>query len=146
LDLRFLYRAEQVKAKRQEGGAPPVGQEAEVSDAHETLRKQVQQKSPQEFIHREGHQPVLVLMSGITPAKGDFVFSKRHQAMVGDGHAMGVAAQILEHILGATEGWTCKSPRTPWIHCRMVIAFVSMMDSITSFPSPFITAIEIASL
>ena len=24
--------------------------------------------------------------------------------MVGDGHAMGVAAQILQHILGATEG------------------------------------------
>ena len=43
-------------------------------------------------------------MSGITPAKGDFVFSKRDQPMVGDGHAMGVAAQILEYILGATEG------------------------------------------
>ena len=25
--------------------------------------------------------------------------------MVGDGYAMGVAAQILEHILRATEGW-----------------------------------------
>jgi len=25
--------------------------------------------------------------------------------MVGDGHAMSVAAQILEYILGATEGW-----------------------------------------
>jgi hypothetical protein len=25
--------------------------------------------------------------------------------MVGDGHAMGVTTQILEHILGATEGW-----------------------------------------
>jgi hypothetical protein len=25
--------------------------------------------------------------------------------MVGDGHAMGVAAEILEHLLGAAEGW-----------------------------------------
>src|ERR1019366_5334072 len=41
---------------------------------------------------------------------------------------------------------TCKSPRTPWINCRMVLALVSMMDSITSFPSPFITAIEMLSL
>src|SRR6516162_2726393 len=41
---------------------------------------------------------------------------------------------------------TCKSPRSPWIHCRMVLALVSMIDSITSLPSPFITAIEIASL
>src|SRR5229473_3344078 len=41
---------------------------------------------------------------------------------------------------------TCKSPCTPWIHCRMVLALVSMIDSITTFPSPFITAIEIVSL
>jgi hypothetical protein len=35
--LRFLYGAEQVKAKRQKGGTFPVGQEAEVTDAHETF-------------------------------------------------------------------------------------------------------------
>src|ERR1700730_546594 len=40
---------------------------------------------------------------------------------------------------------TNTSPRSPWINCRMVIAFVSMMDSITSFPAEFITAIEIVS-
>ena len=44
-------------------------------------------------------------MSGVAPAKSDLVFGKRDQAMVGDGHAMGVAAQILEHILGAAKGW-----------------------------------------
>src|SRR3974377_1010529 len=43
-------------------------------------------------------------MSGVPPAEGDFTFRKRDQAMVGDGHAMGVAAQILEHIFGTTEG------------------------------------------
>jgi hypothetical protein len=25
--------------------------------------------------------------------------------MVGDGHAMGVAAEILEHVVGTAEGW-----------------------------------------
>jgi hypothetical protein len=34
--------AQQLKAKRQKSGAPPVGQKAEMSDAHETLRKDVQ--------------------------------------------------------------------------------------------------------
>ncbi len=43
-------------------------------------------------------------MSRISPAEGDLIVSKRNQAMVGDGHAMGVAAQILEHVFGATEG------------------------------------------
>jgi hypothetical protein len=35
--LRLLYRAEQVKAKRQESGTLAIGQEAKVTDAHETL-------------------------------------------------------------------------------------------------------------
>lgn len=43
-------------------------------------------------------------MSGIPPTKSDLAFSKRDQAMVGDGYAMGVAAQILEHVCGAAEG------------------------------------------
>ena len=37
--LRSLYGAEQVKAKRQKSGTFPVGQEAEVTDAHETFRE-----------------------------------------------------------------------------------------------------------
>ena len=43
-------------------------------------------------------------MSGVPPAEGDLPLRKRDQTMVGDGHAMGVAAQILEHIFGAAEG------------------------------------------
>ena len=102
--LRFLRCAEQVKAKRQERGAPPVGEEAEVPNAHETFRKQVQQEPAQEFIERYGHELLFVVMSGIPPAEGDFPFSKPDQAMVGDGHTMSVAAQILEHVFRATEG------------------------------------------
>jgi len=37
----------QMKAKWQERGAPAVGKEAEVPDAHEAFRKHVQQKSAQ---------------------------------------------------------------------------------------------------
>jgi hypothetical protein len=43
-------RAERLKAKRQESGTSPVGQEAEVADAHEAIRKQVQQEATEEFI------------------------------------------------------------------------------------------------
>src|SRR6266851_4951403 len=41
---------------------------------------------------------------------------------------------------------TCKSPRSPSIHCRIMLAFVSMTHSITIFPAAFITAIEMLSL
>src|ERR1700675_303035 len=41
---------------------------------------------------------------------------------------------------------TCKSPRSPSINCRIMLAFVSIRLSITIFPAPFITAIEMLSL
>ena len=44
------------------------------------------------------------MVSGIAPAKGDLVIDEGDQPMVGDGHAMGVAAEIVQHEFGATEG------------------------------------------
>jgi hypothetical protein len=41
---------------------------------------------------------------------------------------------------------TCKSPRSPSIHCRIMLALVSMTHSMTIFPAAFLTAIEILSL
>src|SRR5713101_4828974 len=41
---------------------------------------------------------------------------------------------------------TCTSPRSPSINCRIMLAFVSITHSITIFPAPFITAIEMLSL
>src|ERR1700747_3123319 len=41
---------------------------------------------------------------------------------------------------------TSTSPRSPPINCRIMLAFVSMTDSITTLPTEFVTAIEILSL
>jgi len=50
--LGLRCRAEQLEAKWQGGSTFAVGQEAEVADAHETFREQVQQKAAQELIER----------------------------------------------------------------------------------------------
>ena len=50
--LGMWCRAEQLKAKWQGCGPSAIGQEAEVTDAHETLGKQMQQEAAQEFIDR----------------------------------------------------------------------------------------------
>jgi len=42
-------------------------------------------------------------VSRVAPTESDLAIRKGNQAMVGDGYAMGVAAQILEHILRASE-------------------------------------------
>src|SRR5499425_1833541 len=44
------------------------------------------------------------MVSRIPPAEGDLAIGEGDQAVVGDGHTMGVAAQIVHHIFGATEG------------------------------------------
>ena len=50
--VRWLYRAEQLKAKRQESGTSPIGQEAEVANADEAFGKHMQQEATQELIER----------------------------------------------------------------------------------------------
>jgi len=103
LCLGLWCRAEQLKAKRQGRGTSAIGQEAEVTDADETLRKDMQQKTGQEFVDGQWQQPLFVGVSGVAPTKRDRSISKRDQAMVGDGHAMGVTAQITKHMLWAPE-------------------------------------------
>ena len=44
------------------------------------------------------------MVSRIAPAESDLAVAERDQAVVGDGHAMGVAAQIVHHVCGAPEG------------------------------------------
>jgi len=44
------------------------------------------------------------VVSRITPAKRDLAIAEGDQAMVGDGHTMSVAAQILQHIFGTAKG------------------------------------------
>ena len=46
---------------------------------------------------------MLVGVGGVSPAKGDLVAGERDEAVVGDGDAMGVGAQVVEDILGAAE-------------------------------------------
>ena len=84
--------------------APSAGQETEVPDTHEAFRKNMQQEATQEFVMGQSGELLFVVVSGIAPAKSHLAIGNGDEAMVGDGHAMGVAAEILQHILGAAEG------------------------------------------
>ena len=47
---------------------------------------------------------MLATVGVILPAEGDALLVEGQQAMIGDGHAMGVAAEIAQHLHGTTEG------------------------------------------
>jgi len=55
----------------QQSGAPSIGEEAEVADADEALGEQMKQEATEKLIACEGHQLVLIVVGGITPAKGN---------------------------------------------------------------------------
>ena len=64
----------------------------------------MQEKASQEFLCGEGHQPLLVAVGVILPAESYLAFGKADKAVIGDGHAMRVARQIMQYMLGAAEG------------------------------------------
>jgi hypothetical protein len=82
----------------------PVGEEAEVADAHEAARQQVQEEAAQELFDRQGHQPFLVAMSGVSPTEGDLVLRKGDESVVGDGDAVSIGAEIAQRVFRPTEG------------------------------------------
>ena len=53
----------------------------------------------------ERHHSLLISVGIIFPAETNLVMLEGHEAMVGDGHAMGVAGQIAEHMMGTAERW-----------------------------------------
>ena len=83
--------------------SPPVSEEAEVADAHEAARQQVQQEAAQELFDRQSHEPLLVAVSGVAPAKSDVALGESNQPAVGDGDAMSVGAEIAQHMFWPAE-------------------------------------------
>ena len=51
----------------------------------------------------ESHLAALTVMSVVLPAKGDVFVVQRQQSVVGDGHAMRVAGQILQDMFRPSE-------------------------------------------
>jgi len=90
-------------AKFESLGTEAIGQKAEVTDAHETFGQDVEEEAAQELRCGEGHLALLVARSVVLPAEGDPLAVKADPSMVGDGDAMGIAAQVAENLLGASE-------------------------------------------
>ena len=76
-----------------------------MADADKALGEQMQEEATQEFIECQGHQFLLVIVSRVSPTKSYLAVVEGNQSMVGDRHAVGVTAEILQYILGTAEGW-----------------------------------------
>jgi hypothetical protein len=86
------------------GGAAGIRQEAEVTDAAEPFRQHVEQEATDELINLERHHLGLVVGAIILPTEADATVLAGEEPTVGDRDAVGVAPQIFEDLLRATEG------------------------------------------
>ena len=102
--LIFGEVAQEFKTDGQQTGASSVGEEAEVTDAHEATWQHMQKEAAQELVDGQRHRLLPVAMCGIAPSEGDVAMVERDESVVGDGDAVGVSAEIAQGMLGSSEG------------------------------------------
>lgn len=83
--------------------ASSVGEPAEVANAGEALRQDVLGKAAQKLLTRKSQGTSLVMMGVVFPAEGHLGRADREEAMVGNGHAMGIASEIMQDVLGSAK-------------------------------------------
>ena len=81
-----------------------TGEEAELADAYQASRQHVEQEAAQELDRVECHELSTGVVRVIFPLKTDLAVFERADAVIGDGHAVGVASQILEHAVRSAKG------------------------------------------
>ena len=81
-----------------------VGHEAKVPDADKTFREHMNQEPANKLFGGNSHRALYVSVSIVPPAERDGVAVEGEQSMIGDGDAMGIAAEVTQHLLGTTEG------------------------------------------
>ncbi len=75
-----------------------------MTDAMEAVRQGVQQEPSDELLRRKGHHLRLAAMAVVFPAEGDVGVRHLDDARVGDRDAVGVAAEIGQHLGGTAKG------------------------------------------
>ena len=96
--------SQQGSCQRQKLSAESVGEQAEVTDAHEAFWQHVQEEASQELDSVEFHDAPLATMRVVLPAEVDILTVEGGDPVVGDGDAMCVASQVTKYVFGAAEG------------------------------------------
>ncbi len=96
---------QQVPTKGDVVAAAAIGEEAVIANAMKAVRQGMQKKAADELVGIERHHLGLAVLPIILPGEADLVVGERDQPAVGDGNAVGVAAEIGQHLFGTTERW-----------------------------------------
>ena len=102
-DVVLLRSCQQTAALVEPGGTMTVGEKAIMADAMEAVGQCVQEEATDELVSIERHDLRPAVMAIIPPAERDAIVVHADQPGIGDGDAMGIAAEIGQHLLWPTE-------------------------------------------
>jgi len=89
--------------ERDESSPAGVDEIAEVADADEAPGQQMLAEAAQELACRERHDALLVTVRVVFPSEAYVVTIEAKQALVADGDAVCIAAEIAQHANGISE-------------------------------------------
>ena len=102
--MRLRVILQQQSALRKQSRSTAVGQESEKA-ADEAAGQNVEKEASQELLRGKRHRSLLAAVGIILPAESDLIIVERHEAVIGDGHAMGVAGEVTDDLLRSAERW-----------------------------------------
>ena len=79
-------------------------EQAEVADADEAFRQDVQEEAPEEFVDVERQRAHLAAVAIVLPPKRDGVVGDGDEPVIRDGDAVGVPREVVQHVGGAAKG------------------------------------------
>jgi hypothetical protein len=96
--------ASELKASEcEQSGAVGTGEIAEVADADKASGQHVLAKAAQELDSGESHDALFIATSIVSPSEAHAVTIEAKQALIADGYAVGIAAEIAQHVARFTK-------------------------------------------
>lgn len=83
--------------------AVSIAQEPVIANAVESTGENVEEESPNELLGRERHDFLLIVVAVVAPLELDLPVFDLQDPVIGNGDPMGVAADVVHHLLGAGE-------------------------------------------
>ena len=102
---RWWGDREQLATASQPAGPRARSEEAEVADADEARRQYVEEKASKKLVDVKRERAYLTAVTIVLPSKRDGGGGDVDEPVVGDGHPVGVAGEVVQHVGRAAKGW-----------------------------------------
>ncbi len=90
-------------SEREPSGSVSTGEIAEVANTDEATGEHMLAKAAQELGSTESHDALFIAVGVVFPSEAHVVTIEAEQALIADGHAMSIPAEVAQHVARPTE-------------------------------------------